>query len=473
MHFVNRYPELPSDFYSEVFPESMPNAKLLQVNRALKEQMGCSLTDADLLRLLSGEAGLLDCMSVAQKYTGHQFGYYNPDLGDGRGVLLGQMCDENNVCWDIHLKGAGRTPYSRRGDGRAVLRSTIREYLASEALHGLGIPTTRALALAVSDEQVRRELLEPRATLLRVTQSHIRFGHFEWARTQGEDSFDALLNKVLDWHYPELKSTDSPVAELLKTICERTAKMIAAWQSVGFNHGVMNTDNMSILGETFDFGPYAFMDDFQIGYICNHSDDNGRYAYNEQPKIGLWNCQVLASTFQPLLTETELEAAINGYIDTYNQAYLKKMMLKLGCQTQQDGDKELVAELLILMDAQRVDFSVFFRRLSLWNGPEEAALFDLLSQPKQFAPWFEKYRRRLVFEDEVQVRQVILSANPSMVLRNYIAQEIIESVSQGDMAVLDFWLPKLQNPFESYSGLEEYEAPPSLVQKGIQLSCSS
>lgn len=488
--FTHYYRQLPAHFYSDVLPEPMQGARLAFVNRALQQQLNFSVSDEDLLGVLSGQKLLAGMTPLAQKYTGHQFGYYNPDLGDGRGMLLGQFSlDEAakkhqarlNLApnWvDFHLKGAGRTPYSRRGDGRAVLRSSIRELLASEALFGLGVPTTRALGLATSfepSEQVRRETYEPRATLLRVTPSHIRFGHFEWAAEQGKADLNVLLKAVLDWHYPHLKTAENPAAALLKEVCERTAKLMAMWQSVGFNHGVMNSDNFSILGETFDFGPYAFFDDFEIGHICNHSDDQGRYAYSEQPKIGLWNCRVLAHALKDLMTDEAAEAALNHYITTYNTTYISRMMLKIGCVTVLENDKHFIGNLLVLMDQQRVDFNLFFRRLAGGFSAENIELMALLSQPKLFDDWFLDYAARLQLENRSSddIAKTILENSPAVYLRNYIAQEIIEAAEKGDFSRLDFWVPKLQNPFIDYPELQNYQQPPKAHSKNMVLSCSS
>ncbi|AZR81163.1 protein adenylyltransferase SelO [Thiomicrospira sp. S5] len=476
------YLELPKSFFQPVWPEPQQNARLVAVNRALMQEIDCDLSDEQLLALTAGQledASLaeFDLQPLAQKYTGHQFGYYNPDLGDGRGVLLGRWEDKNGQAWDFHLKGAGRTPYSRRGDGRAVLRSVIREYLASEALYGLGVPTTRALSIATSDEQVQRETFETRASLMRVTPSHIRFGHFQWAASKGPATFEFLTNFVVEHHYPELQSLAEPQrsAALLKTVCERTAVLMAKWQAVGFNHGVMNSDNMSILGETFDFGPYAFFDDFQIEYICNHSDYEGRYAYNQQPKIGVTNCQLLAHAFDKVLDEAAQNEALEAFVETYNRQYIDEMNRKIGLHTVQPDDKNLIGDLLVLMDQHRVDFSLFFRRLAKWNQPDEGELMALLNQPGAFVDWFQCYDARLQQEgvSESERQQRILAANPAIVLRNYIAQGIIEAAENGDYQPLEQWVEALHSPFEEHPGLAEFQKPPSPEQKGLQLSCSS
>lgn len=475
---LQSYTALSPSFYQSIWPEPHAKPQLIAVNRALMSQLDCDLSNEALTQLTAGQ--LQDdwqLQPLAQKYTGHQFGYYNPDLGDGRGLLLGQWQDKHHQAWDFHLKGAGRTPFSRRGDGRAVLRSVIREYLASEALYGLGVPTTRALAIVTSDEQVCREQMEPRASLLRVTPSHIRFGHFQYAASLGVEALTELLNYTLQQHYPELLVLPEAeqAAALLKTVCQRTATLMAHWQTVGFNHGVMNSDNMSILGETFDFGPYGFFDDFQIGYVCNHSDTEARYAYNEQPRIGVWNCQVLAAAFQDLVTEAEQEAALNAYVETYNRDYMRLMATKLGWLEVLPDDKQLVGDLLILMDAQRVDFSLFFRRLSEAQSTDAPELLDLLGCPKDFDDWFARYQARLEQDAQTpeQRRQQMKQANPSLLLRNYIAQEIIEAAEAGDYEPLEKWTERLHHPFADYPELERYQQPPNQDEKGIALSCSS
>lgn len=474
--------KLPKNFYELVLPEPQQNARLVTVNKSLMDELNCDLNDKQLLALASGnltDESLINfnLIPLAQKYTGHQFGYYNPDLGDGRGLLLGQWHDKNNQAWEFHLKGAGRTPFSRRGDGRAVLRSVIREYLASEALHGLGVPTTRALAIASSQEQVQREIFEPRASFIRVTPTHIRFGHFEWAASLGKEALDALIAFVIEHHYPELADLpeDEQAGALLKAVCGRTAKLMAKWQAVGFNHGVMNSDNMSIIGETFDFGPYAFFDDFEIEYICNHSDVEGRYAYNQQPKIGVWNCQVLAAAFGQSVTEAQQTAALDHFVQTYNQQYVSEMNAKLGLETQQETDKDLIGDLLVLMDKQRVDFSLFFRRLAKLGHTDENDLRRLLSQPEAFDDWFERYHQRVAQEalGEDKRQQRILANNPSIILRNYIAQQIIEAAEVGNFQPLNDWVKALHSPFENHPGLAEFQQPPTPEQKGLQLSCSS
>jgi uncharacterized protein YdiU (UPF0061 family) len=479
--FSQPYLSLPASFYQRIAPEAMQGGRLLSLNEALRDALNLPLSDEAIEALTTGQAGLPNCEPLAQKYNGHQFGYYNPQLGDGRGVLLGQWTDKRGQHWDFHLKGAGRTAYSRQGDGRAVLRSVIREYLGSEALAGLGIPTTRALSLAVSQEAVYREQVEPRSTLLRVAKTHIRFGHFEWAGQQGKETFETLLKFVVAQYFPQWQnlSVAEQAEAVLKQACEATAEMVAGWQSVGFNHGVMNTDNMSILGETFDFGPFAFLDDCQLGFICNHSDTEGRYAFHQQPKVALWNCQVLAGAFATILEEPVLDDALNAYVQCYNNNYQQKMRMKLGLtpssEPKEGYDKQLVGELLQRLDQSRVDYPLFWPALAKWLSGDAKPLEALFSQPKLIADWLKRYQQRAELEgvSQPEIAHRVKSSNPTVVLRNYIAQEIIEAAQENDLAPLERWLKALQSPFEAHPDLAAYQKAPTLAQKGIQLSCSS
>ncbi len=479
--FTQPYATLPDAFYTPVVPEALVEGRLLAVNEALKAQLQLPLDEAGLKALACGEAGLPDCEPLAQKYTGHQFGFYNPELGDGRGVLLGVWQDEAGQRWDLHLKGAGRTPYSRRGDGRAVLRSSIREFLASEALAGLGIPTTRALSLAVSPEAVYRERVEPRATLIRIAKTHIRFGHFEWAAAQGKTTFETLLAYVVQHHFPQYltASVEEQAEAVLQAICTATGEMIAHWQTVGFNHGVMNTDNMAILGETFDFGPFAFMDAFQLDFVCNLSDEQGRYAFNEQPKVGLWNCQVLAESFSHLLKPEQKEQGVSAYIDAYNRQFLQVMRKKLGWSAsdepeQAQSDKQLIAELLQRLDQSRVDYLNFWLKLQAWaerqTQADREALEALFSQPKLIQPWLAAYEQRL---EQGENLSAMKHSNPQFILRNHQAQAIIDAAEAGDLSLFHKWLAILQAPYNERPEFIMDQAPPAPEMQGIRLSCSS
>ncbi|WEJ63089.1 protein adenylyltransferase SelO [Thiomicrorhabdus lithotrophica] len=480
--FQQNYIELPDSFYAKINPEAMQNASLIHYNKTLCDELGIELSEQVLFDMTTGQSFPEGLEPLAQKYTGHQFGYYNPDLGDGRGVLLGQITDNQKQNWDIHLKGSGRTPFSRRGDGRAVLRSAVREYLIGEALHALGVPTTRCLSICNSPEPVQREQIETRATYIRIAKTHIRFGHFEWLAQKGNiEEQQQLADHVIESVYPELKSiTDSKerYGKLLKSITRNTASMIAGWQSVGFCHGVMNTDNMSVAGETFDFGPYAFLDDCQIHYICNHSDTEGRYAYSQQPNIGLWNCQVLGQAFSHLVDSDAIEAAIDTYIETFNQQYLQKMSAKFGLIQPEPEDKHFIADTLILMDQSKLDFHYFFTLLTHFDTEQHALFESYILDSKDWQVWQERYRKRISEQSEVE-RQACLKQNvPLVTLRNYIAQEIIEASLAGNVKPLENWMDWLTTPTKPNETLlssthKHYLKPPTACQKGLALSCSS
>ena len=488
--FTQTYSQFPEHFYSYVTPEILKDAQLIHVNHHLLKDLNLSLNDdfnEDIIaNMTAGIAFPDELRPLAQKYTGHQFGYYNPNLGDGRGVLLGQIQASAEQSWDLHLKGSGLTPYSRSGDGRAVLRSSVREYLIGEALHALKVPTTRCLSLSTGSEQVYREQPEPRASYIRLAKTHIRFGHFEWLAQRGKATdLKNLADYVITTVYPELADIvplQSRYAALLKTITENTAKMIAAWQTVGFCHGVMNTDNMSVAGETFDFGPYAFLDDCKIHYICNHSDSEGRYAYSQQPNIGLWNCQVLALAFSQLISSEDIDEAINTYVDTFNQTYLNRMADKFGILSPEDDSKEFMAETLLLLDKSNLDFHYFFTQLEHFDSENHSQFEAFIHQAatkhhSAWQTWQEDYRAIISQQSNDERIQKLQSSNPKFVLRNYIAQEVIQATENGNFQPLTQWMNWLQNPFAEASTdtspEQTYFSPPASEKKSLVLSCSS
>ncbi len=481
--FQNNYCTLPKSFYQLTTPEPLMDARLIHVNQPLLTELSLDLDADTLLKMTAGLVFPEGLVPLAQKYTGHQFGYYNPDLGDGRGLLLGQVTDAQHQLWDLHLKGSGRTAYSRRGDGRAVLRSSIREYLIGEALHAQGVPSARCLSICHSPEQVRREQFEDRASYIRVAKTHVRFGHFEWLAQRGDlADFKQLANYVIETVYPEHQNLpeESRYAALLNSIHERTALLMVAWQASGFCHGVMNTDNMSVAGESFDFGPYAFLDDCEIHYICNHSDTEGRYAYSQQPNIGLWNCQVLGQAFSMVLESEQIEAALNQYVETYNQTYLTKMCAKFGLSQPQPEDKHFIADSLILMDQSSVDFHYFFQMLALFATSEQREFEHFVPESSAWRQWMARYQARLELENSsVQQRQQLIHANtPKLILRNYIAQEIIAAAEEGDYTPLNNWFNWLQTPYtppDIFNTPEyaHYLLPPGEKHKKMVLSCSS
>ncbi len=476
------YRQLPKHFYAEVFPEAAIDSRLIDINPEVNSQLNLTWDEKIIHDLTAGNLTPNQPQPIAQKYTGHQFGYYNPDLGDGRGMLLGDI-QTSTGRYDLHLKGAGQTPYSRRGDGRAVLRSSVREYLIGEALHYLDVPTSRCLSLCHSPEPVRRERFEERATYIRVAKTHIRFGHFEWLAELGSrQHFYQLADYVIETVYPELQTLPAgeKYPELLKTIVINTAKLIAKWQAVGFCHGVMNSDNMSVAGETFDFGPFAFLDDFQIHYICNHSDTEGRYAYSQQPNIGLWNCQVLAQAFLTILDEKHIQPILDAYVTTYNHAYLKNMGAKFGLPDIQNEQREFIANSLILMDQSQVDFHQFFHKLARLNPSNPESFYQTVGHSKAWRNWLGEYLEHSSENpnaESLRHSHLIRQQTAKFVLRNGILQRIIQQCEKGDYQLLQQTREWLKTPFEPADELvqqfPEFLQPPAESDKAIALSCSS
>jgi uncharacterized protein YdiU (UPF0061 family) len=412
-------------------------------------------------------------------YAGHQFGVYVPQLGDGRAILLGEAINEGGERWDLHLKGAGMTPFSRDGDGRAVLRSTIREYLCSEAMHALGIPTTRALCIVGSDDQVYREEVETGATLLRMAPSHVRFGTFEifYYRKQ-HDLLKILADFVIDHHFAHLREAGDKYARFFAEVVERTATLIARWQAAGWAHGVMNTDNMSIIGLTLDYGPFGFMDAYDAGFVSNHSDHNGRYAYNQQPYIGLWNLSCLAQALLPLADKESLKAGLDSYTPHYERHYRALMRAKLGLARERDGDDELIRDFLSLLQESHADYTIAFRELGTFVSAPAATnahVRDRFLNRDRFDEWALRYQNRLQSEEsrDDERRHAMNRVNPKYVLRNYLAQVAIERARQKDYAELDRLLTLVQDPYSERPDMNAYAAAPPDWGKHLSVSCSS
>lgn len=468
--------ELPG-FYSELSPTPLHNARLLYHNRQLADDLGLSadLFHAANVGIWSGETLLPGMQPVAQVYSGHQFGVWAGQLGDGRGILLGEQQLEDGSKFDWHLKGAGLTPYSRMGDGRAVLRSTIREFLASEAMFALGIPTTRALTIVTSDTPVRRETTEQGAMLVRVAQSHVRFGHFEHFYYRREpEKVQQLADYVIEHHWPELVGQADRYERWFRDVVERTARLIAHWQTVGFAHGVMNTDNMSILGLTMDYGPYGFLDDYQPDYICNHSDHQGRYAFDNQPAVGLWNLQRLGQSLSPFIAVDKLNDALDHYQFALMRAFGQRMRAKLGFTTEQKADNEILTELFGLMEKEGSDYTRTFRMLSLTEQKDaNSPLRDEFIDRAGFDSWFTRYRERLQIEQvsDEERQSAMKAANPAVVLRNWLAQRAISAAEQGDIGELERLHLALSKPFEDHEG-DLTQRPPDWGKR-LEVSCSS
>lgn len=415
---------------------------------------------------------------LATVYSGHQFGVWAGQLGDGRAILLGETAGG----LEVQLKGAGRTPYSRMGDGRAVLRSSIREFLCSEAMHALGVPTTRALCVTGSPQPVRRETMETAAVVTRFAPSFIRFGHFEHFAAAGrEDELRQLADFVIDRFYPDCRSErlsggrfgGNVYASLLQAVSERTAEMVAHWQALGFCHGVMNTDNMSILGLTIDYGPFQFLDGFNPGHICNHSDSSGRYAFNQQPQVAYWNLFCLAQALMPLIVEEEHAlAALGAYRDRFPLAFDARMRAKLALADAREGDATLIEGLLRLLAAERTDWTIFWRRFAHWRaGAELAPVREMFIDATAFDAWLLSFRSRETQEAGQPANA--LDASPAYVLRNHLAQTAIEQAQQGDHAGVQTLLALLQTPYQEQPGMQAFADFPPDWASTIEISCSS
>lgn len=478
--FGQRFLELPPAFYRRVQPQALSQPYLVAANAPLCARLDIlpdTLAQPAALELLSGNQLADGMQPIAAMYAGHQFGVYVPQLGDGRALLLGDTTDTQGQRWEWQLKGAGLTPFSRMGDGRAVLRSTIREYLCSEAMHGLGIPTTRALAMTGSPDPVYREQPETAAVLTRLAESFIRFGHFEVFYHRGQhEEIRVLADFLIRHHFPECAKQQQPYAALFSDIVGRTAHLIAKWQAVGFCHGVMNTDNMSILGLTLDYGPFGFMDGFNAAHVCNHSDHAGRYAYNQQPQVGLWNLHCLASAFLPLVSEELLLEALSSYREQYAQHWLDLMRNKLGLAVPVEGDEALIEALLLAMHAHQTDYTVFFRRLADFAaGADNASLRDLFLDRSLFDDWAKRYAARLLLEARpaAERRLAMQASNPKYILRNYLAEQAIQAAQQGDFSQIASLHDCLQRPFDEQPQYQVYAAEPPAWAQDISVSCSS
>lgn len=478
----NTYARLPEIFYRRVMPTALPAPYLVSFNEKAAELIGLDASEAskpEFVEYFTGNKLLPHSEPISAIYAGHQFGTFVRQLGDGRAILLGEVVNEKGERFDIQLKGAGLTPFSRMGDGRAVLRSTIREYLCSEAMHALGIPTTRSLCITGSDFPVYRETVETAAVLTRIAPTHVRFGTFELFYYRGQyDEVQTLADYVVREFYPQFSDAENKYLELLREVVQRTAKLIAQWQSVGFAHGVMNTDNMSIVGLTIDYGPFGFLDEFDAGFICNHSDFGGRYAFDQQPNVGLWNLYRFAQTLIPLVEPEEAQAVLGEYQTIFTERFIELMREKLGLQTAQTDDAELISDLFEILQTNAADYNRFFRRLCEFKTAENEKndlLQKMFVDPKSFDRWAKTYRARLIKENsfEAKRREQMLSVNPKYVLRNHIAQTVIEAAQNGDYAETDALLEVLQNPFDEQPEMERFNAPAPEPNRRVAVSCSS
>jgi serine/tyrosine/threonine adenylyltransferase len=487
--FDNSFARLPGVFYTRIAPAPLPEPYLVAKSQDAAARLGLSPSrfgDPRFIAALTGNLPLAGSDSLATVYSGHQFGVYVPRLGDGRALLLGEVTGPDGERWELQLKGAGKTPYSRLGDGRAVLRSSIREFLASEAMNALGIPTTRALAVTGSDYPVMRETVETAAVVTRLSPSFVRFGSFEYFYwTEQHEALKQLADFIIDRFYPEARAASQPYLAFLEQVARRTARLVAQWQGVGFCHGVLNTDNMSVLGLTIDYGPYGFIDGFDDGHICNHSDEHGRYAYNMQPQIGHWNLYALGQALVPLTDDVDAtKAAIDTYLDEYSRAIDGVFRAKLGLTTAQDDDEPLINGLIELLNANHTDWTLFWRRLSTLRSDataaeHDAAVRDLVIDRAAFDTWAVSYRARLALEASVDAERAarMNRVNPKFILRNHLAETAIRK-ARGDGGPRDFseverLLTILSRPYDEQPEHEAYASAPPEWAQSLHLSCSS
>ncbi len=474
----NGFANLGTAFFTHLAPQPLPQPYWVGKSQAVAQQLGLApswLESPDLLEALSGNRPISGTNPLASVYSGHQFGQWAGQLGDGRAILLGET---SNL--EVQLKGAGQTPYSRMGDGRAVLRSSIREFLGSEAMAGLGIATSRALCVTGSDAGVRREEIETAAVVTRIAPSFIRFGHFEhFSHRDQHDELKTLADYVIDRYYPACRTSKAfegnAYACLLQAVSERTAHMVAHWQSVGFCHGVMNTDNMSILGLTIDYGPFQFLDAYVPGHICNHSDTSGRYAFNKQPNIAYWNLYALGQALLPLIGEQELAvAALESYKTVFPTAFEGLMRAKLGVVDARPGDRDLIEGALKLLSKDRVDYTIFWRRLSQWAaGASVETVRNLFLDRSAFDIWLLQYSQQTIDSPRGLQADLMLKTNPKYVLRNHLGEQAIRAAKLKDFSEVSTLLMLLETPCEEHPGFEAYADFPPDWASSIEISCSS
>jgi serine/tyrosine/threonine adenylyltransferase len=483
-HTAQSFAQLGDSFCTHLSAQPLPSPYWVGCSRAVAKVLGLEdnwLESDAALQALSGNALLPGSQPLASVYSGHQFGVWAGQLGDGRALLLGEIKDAKGQPQEIQLKGAGRTPYSRMGDGRAVLRSSVREFLCSEAMHGLGIPTTRALCVTGSDAPIRREEIETAAVVTRVAPSFIRFGHFEHFAYNGMTAeLKKLADYVIERFYPDCKEAKNPYAALLEAVSERTAKMIAQWQAVGFCHGVMNTDNMSILGLTMDYGPFQFLDAFDPNHICNHSDNRGRYAYNKQPNIAYWNLFCLGQALMPLISPDgepdEAVAALEPYKTVFPAELHARMLAKLGLPESPatEASQALIEGILKLLAADKVDYTIFWRRLSHAVATNQHdPVRDLFLDRAAFEAWALSYREQTIDIQRAVKPDLMLKNNPAYVLRNHLGEQAIRAAKLKDLSELERLHSLLESPFEEKAGMEAYATFPPDWASTIEISCSS
>ena len=478
--FDNTYARLPAHFHARLDPAHVAAPALVRVNTALAEQLGIdadSLIAPEGVAILAGNRVPPGAEPMALAYAGHQFGHFVPQLGDGRANLLGEVVGRDGIRRDIQLKGSGRTPFSRGGDGRAALGPVLREYLISEAMAALGVPTTRSLAAVTTGETVRRETLLPGAVLTRVAASHIRVGTFQYFAAQGDDAGVKLLaDYAIARHYPDAAAAENPYRALLDGVVARQADLVARWLLVGFIHGVMNTDNCSIAGETIDYGPCAFMDAYDPATVFSSIDHHGRYAYGNQPRIALWNLTRLAECLLPLLGNTADSAqdALSAFGPAFEAAYFGGLRRKIGLLSEQEGDNALTQDLLTLMAEDGADFTLTFRKLCA-AAEEQAGDAGVRAQFRNAAAydtWAQRWRSRLAAE--TQPAAAMRAVNPAFIPRNHrVEAALTAAVERADFQPFEDLLGVLSQPYRDDPALERFATPPGDGERVLQTFCGT
>ena len=486
--FEHTYAALPANFFARVAPTPVAAPRLIKLNRELAVQLGLDpdqLATPEGAEILSGKRLPEGADPIAMAYAGHQFGHFVPQLGDGRAILLGEVIDRDGIRRDIQLKGSGPTPFSRRGDGRAALGPVLREYIVSEAMFRLGIPTTRSLAAVMSGEGVMRETVLPGAVLTRVAASHIRVGTFQFFAARGDiDGVRHLADHVIGRHYPELAGAERPYHALLDAVIGRQADLVARWLLVGFIHGVMNTDNTSISGETIDYGPCAFMDEYNPATVFSSIDETGRYAYGNQPRIALWNLTRLAECLLPLFSDDKDKAveqaqlALGEFAEKFTSAYQAGLRAKVGLFTKADGDEALVQDLLDAMARNQADFTNTFRRLgdAALDADNDEPVRGLFIDPTMFDEWAARWRQRTALEPQAPAerRDAMHRVNPAFIPRNHRVEAVIQAAMRDDdYAPFEELLAVLSRPFADQPAFAAYAEPPEADQRVTQTFCGT
>jgi uncharacterized protein YdiU (UPF0061 family) len=483
--FDNSYARLPDRFYARIGATKVRDPRIVKVNRPLAELLGADVDRLDSpegAQVLAGNVVPAGADPMALAYAGHQFGNYVPQLGDGRALLLGEVIGKDGRRRDIQLKGAGRTPFSRGGDGRAVIGPVLREYVVSEAMAALGIPTTRALAAVTTGERVHRDGPLPGAILTRVAASHLRIGTFQFFAAKGdEEAVRILTSYALARHYPDAAGTGNDALALLDRAIDAQANLVARWLGVGFVHGVMNTDNTTISGETLDYGPCAFLDEYDPARKFSSIDQGGRYAFSNQPRITLWNLTRLAETLLPLLADDEAEAVrlaterLEGFPSRFEAQHLRVMRAKLGLAREEADDRVLVDDLLALLATHHVDYTVFFRRLSTVavDPSRDLEVTSLFGMEPALRAWIDAWRKRLASEDVPDVSAAMRRANPAFIPRNHRVEELIDAAVGGDYKPFETMVAVLARPYDDQAENTSLAEPPGPEQHGYVTFCGT